>query len=92
MLTIEFTDKAISSISKIGNKIAGRILAKLYWLAEHPDPHSVLVSVKNPPTELAGISRLRIGDYRVILWLEDSTITIYDIGFRSEVYKALGRN
>jgi len=92
MIRIVFTEKADSSLAKIDKKNAERIIAKLYWLAKHPDRHSVLAAVKNPPSELTGVLRLRVGDYRIILWLENDTLTVYDVGLRSEVYKTLGRN
>lgn len=37
--------------------------------------------------ELAGSSRLRLGDYRVLFHLEEDTINIFGVRHRSEVYR-----
>jgi mRNA interferase RelE/StbE len=31
--------------------------------------------------------RLRVGDYRVLFELEANTITVYDFGYRKDIYK-----
>jgi mRNA interferase RelE/StbE len=31
--------------------------------------------------------RLRVGDYRVLFELETNTITVYDFGYRKDIYK-----
>jgi mRNA-degrading endonuclease RelE of RelBE toxin-antitoxin system len=91
MLTVEFTERAIASFGKIEKGKAKRIVDKLTWLAEHPAPQTVLAVVKNTPPELAGVYRLRVGNYRVILWLEEDKIIVYDIGHRSKIYEILNR-
>ncbi len=91
MLNVEFTDRAVASLGKIEKEKAKHIVDKLTWLAEHPAPHKVLAIVRNTPSELAGVYRLRVGVYRVILWLEENKIIVYDIGHRSKIYEILGR-
>lgn len=43
------------------------------------------------PDDLAGLCKLRVGDYRIIYWVyrSDKLIRVYRIQHRSEVYRHL---
>jgi len=69
--------------------IARRIRKKIDHLAAHPE----LISqpLRNPPPDLAGIHKYRIGDYRVLLWVDHNSrvMTFHAVGHRSEIYRNL---
>ena len=43
------------------------------------------------PEDLAGLCKLRVGDYRILYWIYPAkkTVRIYRIQHRSEVYRKL---
>ena len=64
------------------------VLQRLVWLGQNADAiiHHRLV---NMPEDLAGLCRLRIGDYRVLYWVYQakSTLKVYRVQHRREVYR-----
>jgi mRNA-degrading endonuclease RelE of RelBE toxin-antitoxin system len=86
-----FYERAAKVLGALDKKAAARIVTKLEWLARHPDAESVTAKIENAPVGLAGIRRLRVGDYRVILWLDDEAIAVYALGHRADVYDILKR-
>ena len=92
MGTVKFTQRAVTSLEKIGHRERDRIIKKIEWLVEHPHPQSVVTAIKNPPPGLEGIYRLRVGDYRIIIAFENEIIVIYDVGHRSKIYELLKRS
>ena len=66
-----------------------RILDRLYWLAEHPDQAGT--PMKHLPPDLKGLHKFRIGDYRVLFWIDHRTqiITLYGVDHRRSVYGRL---
>jgi mRNA-degrading endonuclease RelE of RelBE toxin-antitoxin system len=47
--------------------------------------------MKHAPRELQGLSKIRVGEWRVLLWLDEKskTITLYRVGHRKEIYQNL---
>jgi mRNA-degrading endonuclease RelE of RelBE toxin-antitoxin system len=86
MRIVKFTNRAVASLEKIGDKDSKRILGKIEWLADHPHPQSLVTAIKNPPPGLEGICRLRVGDYRIIIAFENEVVVVYDVGHRSKIY------
>jgi mRNA interferase RelE/StbE len=84
-LKIKFTKKADSSLDRLPKQIALRILAKLEWLSEHTQVR--IKQLAGLPSELSGLLKYRIGDYRVLFWITEDSIIVYRIGHRSEIYK-----
>jgi len=43
------------------------------------------------PDDLSGLQKYRIGDWRVLFWVDDSKkeITLYSVKHRKEIYKKL---
>jgi len=76
-------DKALK---KLHRGTAAQIIAALERIAEREDPRS---SGKPLTGALAGYWRYRIGDYRVLAEIQDSSLTIVaiDAGHRSKVYR-----
>ena len=59
------------------------------WLAGHLE---ILRSpLRHLPEDLKGLHKYRVGDYRVLLWVdrEADMLTLYGIRHRSEVYDFL---
>lgn len=54
-------------------------------------PRGSQVSSKNPPKDLKGLQKYRIGDYRILLWVDHDkrVITIYGVEHRRSVYNDL---
>jgi mRNA interferase RelE/StbE len=85
MYTIRFADDAINELMNLDRATAKRIMSKISWLAQNADTIEPL----GLRGELAGFSKLRIGDYRVIYELiaENKILNIHFVGHRSEIYK-----
>jgi len=76
-------------LAKLDRQVAGRIAKKLEWLACHPDLLSQ--PLRNLPARLARLQKYRIGDYRVLLWVDhaERTIILYAVAHRSSIYRNL---
>lgn len=70
--------------------MAPRVLRKVEWLAEHPE--SLRFPLRHLPEALKGLHKYRVGDYRVLLWVdhEARVLTLYGVRHRDEVYGRLG--
>lgn len=81
LLATEFED----SLRKLDKSIARRILVKLYGLCELDEPQARCKALAGP---LAGLWRMRVGDYRVLLDIRRGELVIValDVGHRSSVY------
>lgn len=80
-------DKGVErSLAKLDQQIAKRITSKLREIANLDDPRSV---GKPLVGNLAGLWRYRVGDYRIICYIDDSelVILVVDVDHRSEVYR-----
>lgn len=74
---------------KLDTSIQKRIDKKIRWAAAHPETLSQ--ALRNMPEDLTGLQKLRIGDYRVLLWVDhaDRQLVLYAVGHRSSIYKSL---
>ena len=65
--------------------VARRIIARMNWLAENVNAvrHQALKG------DLAGLYKLRVGDYRIIheILHDEESIVIHTIGHRREIYR-----
>ena len=84
MWHIVFTKRARKDLIALERQVSKRIFSKLEKAAENP---------KKQFSELVGsdYSKLRIGDYRVIVFLkfEEKLIEVRRIGHRRNIYKKL---
>lgn len=73
------------SLRKLDKPTTRRILVKLYGLVDLDDPRARCKALTGP---LAGLWRLRVGDYRVLLDIQRDELVIValDVGHRSSVY------
>lgn len=80
-------DKGLERVlAKLDLQIAKRITSKLREIANLDDPRSV---GKPLVGHLAGLWRYRVGDYRIICYIDDGelVILVVDVDHRSEVYR-----
>ena len=84
--TTSFFDK---DIKKLDRQIAKRIIEKIEWLAENPN--LLRFSIKHMPKELEGLQKYRIGDWRILFWVDHSKkeIILYGVDHRKTIYKDL---
>ncbi|GAB3817020.1 type II toxin-antitoxin system RelE/ParE family toxin [Tessaracoccus terricola] len=73
------------SLRKLDRQVARRILTKLYALAELQEPQTRCKALTGP---LAGLWRLRVGDFRVLLDIRRGELVIValDADHRSSIY------
>ena len=89
MYRIETTPDFDKDFKNMDREIALRILKKVEWLSQHPEV--LRFPLKNPPKDLEGLQKYRIGDYRVLLWVDHNkhVITLYGVEHRRSVYDDL---
>ena len=87
---VEIGDQADVQVAELDAAIAGSVERKIQWLAGNAAAmiHRRLVGM---PEDLAGLCKLRVGDYRILYWVYPSKklVRIYRIQHRSEVYRQL---
>jgi len=86
---IATTPEFDADFRKLDRDIARRIIKKLEWLSHHPE--TLRFPLKHPPKDLKGIQKYRIGDHRVLLWVDHNVrqITLYSVEHRRSVYDDL---
>jgi mRNA interferase RelE/StbE len=79
------TNEYETSLKKLDRTIAVRITKKLYWLARQENPESLCKPLTG---DLAGLWRVRAGDYRIIIDIQQTNLIIVgiDAGHRSKIY------
>ena len=77
---ILWDEKAYDSLNKLEHSISRRILKKVDELSENPFSKDI--------KRLKGSNdfRLRVGDYRVIFYIEKDLIQILKVGHRKNIY------
>jgi len=83
MLEVRFSARAVKEFSKIDGKARRRIEEKIKQYAN--EPAALAANVKRLRGE--GTLRLRVGDFRVVFFLEGRTMTILKIAHRREIYR-----
>lgn len=87
---VEIGRKADAQLAELDAAIGGSVERKIQWLAENAAVmvHRRLVEM---PADLAGLCKLRVGDYRILYWNypNQKLVRIYRIQHRSEVYRRL---
>ena len=81
MYSIEWKENALRNLEKLDKSITSRIVKNIEEMQEDP--------FKKDVRRLKGSSlfRLRVGDYRVIFEIQNTTITIMKIGHRQHIYE-----
>ena len=83
--SVELTPRAKKALSQLDRSVQKRVVGKLQEIQGADDPRDFLKSMTGP---LTGMFRLRVGDYRVIVDIQDERCVILalDVGHRSVVY------
>jgi len=85
---VEIGSKAQKQLDSLDAVIAVSIERKILWLSENAADlvHRRLVGM---PGDLEGLSKVRLGDYRILYWIypEKKLIRIYRVQHRSDVYR-----
>lgn len=85
MYCIRILQKATRELERLDKPIARRIAERITWLAANLD------DIRPEPFKgnLAGLYKLRIGDYRVVyeILYDEKMIVIHQVGHRSEIYR-----
>jgi len=85
-----FLPESEEDLGDLDSAIRKRCLAKIEWLAFHPE-----VLGKKPlqhlPIALKGLNSYPMGDWRILYWVyhRHRCVKIYGVQHRSEVYKHL---
>ena len=85
MYYVRILDSAIRELARLDKPVGRRIVERINWLALRVDE----IRLEPLKGELAGLYKLRVGDYRVIYEIlhEEQTIVIHAIGQRREIYR-----
>ncbi|MBI4824139.1 MAG: type II toxin-antitoxin system RelE/ParE family toxin [Nitrospirae bacterium] len=89
MYRIDTTPDFDKDIKSLDSSTASRIIKKIEWLACHPD--LMKHPMKYLPKEMKSLQKYRVGDYRVLFWVDHNHkfITLYGVEHRRTVYKKL---
>ncbi len=89
MYRIVTTRQFDEDFRKLEHDSAVRVISKLERLSEHPE--ALRFPLKHMPRDLKGLHKYRIGDYRLLLWIDNKVkvLTLYAIRHRSSIYKSL---
>ena len=84
--TIALTSRFEKKLSGLDRQAAKRILVRLYGLSALEAPQARCKPLTGP---LAGLWRLRVGDYRVIVDIQENNLVIValDTDHRSQIYE-----
>jgi len=81
---------AETDLGRLPDAVRTAILRRLEWLrlGAHTIVHHRLHGM---PPDLAGLCRIRYGDYRILYWhyRGDRVLKVYRVQHRSEVYRGL---
>jgi len=87
---IEVGSKARTQLDQLDATVGAAVERKIIWLAQNAGTmvHRRLAAM---PEDLAGLCKLRIGDWRILYWIyhAQKIVRIYRIQHRSEVYRDL---
>lgn len=85
---VEVGSAADAQLAALDFAIGTSVERKILWLAENAAVvvHRRLVGM---PDELAGLCKLRVGNWRILYWVyhPQTLIRIYRVQHRSEVYR-----
>lgn len=95
MTTVEYTPESAKELSKLDRQAASRIRAYMGEVGKLADPRS---RGKGLTSNLSGLWRYRVGDYRIISRITETrpedeppqtviTVLVVHIGHRSEIYR-----
>ena len=80
MYELRILDDAGKDLAKLDKPVGRRIMRRLKWLGEHLDE----IQLESLTGRLAGLNKLRVGDYRVIYGVlaNERKIVVHAAGHR----------
>jgi mRNA interferase RelE/StbE len=86
MFRVEFLPEALEDLKRLDRAVVHRVLKKLRWLSENFDS----LQPEGLSGPLAGLTKLRVGDYRVLYEAErvEKRLTVHFVGHRRDIYKS----
>ena len=84
MYSVTIKKSAAKSIEKLPKKVVNEIIPAIRNLSENPRPNGV-----KKLTTSEDLWRIRVGDYRVVYWIEDDVkvVDVTQVAHRSNVYR-----
>jgi mRNA interferase RelE/StbE len=78
-------DTAARELAKLDKPSGRRVVERIHWLAANLDS----IKPEALTGDLAGLYKLRAGDYRIVYEIlhDEQTIVIHIVGHRREVYR-----
>lgn len=91
MYQIKTTPTFDKDLKKLDRQVAKRIIKKIELLAKNPK--LLRYQVKYLPEDLAGLEKYRIGDWRILFWVDHKKkeIALYGVEHRKSIYKRFYR-
>jgi mRNA interferase RelE/StbE len=85
MYQVRFLKPATGDLARLDKSVGARIVQRIRWLAESVDA----IQPRRLRGELAGLSRIREGDYRIIYQVlrREKTVVVHCIGHRRDIYR-----
>jgi mRNA interferase RelE/StbE len=85
MYTVRILKAAAIELKQLDKSVGLRIVKRINWLTKNCDK----INHQSLKGDLAGLYKLREGDYRIIYQIlrKDSVILIHGIGHRREIYR-----
>ncbi|MFW6048462.1 MAG: type II toxin-antitoxin system RelE family toxin [Candidatus Natronoplasma sp.] len=83
-MNIEWTHRALKDLEDLESHIAQRIIDKVEDATDFPDHYL-------SPLKGYDLYKIRIGDYRAIVSVEDEKMTVVTTDHRKNIYKSLKR-
>ncbi len=83
MPKVEWDRDALDDLDKIDGPIVKRILNKISWLSQYFDA----ITPEPLSADMAGLFKLRVGDWRIVYEIGKNIIVIKAVGHRREIYK-----
>jgi mRNA interferase RelE/StbE len=85
MYQIRILDEAARELGRLDKSVGQRIVKRIRWLGENLEDIDPLAL----RGDLAGLYKLRVGDYRVLYEIlgDKKTIVIHLIGHRKDIYR-----
>lgn len=82
MHKVEWEKEALDDLQNIDKPILKRILNKISWFSQHFDN----ITPEPLSGDLAGMFKVRVGDWRIVYTIKNEVIVIQAVGHRREIY------
>ena len=85
MYQIRIQDSAAGELAQLDRQVARRVVKRIRWLAANVET----IKPEALSGDLAGLYKLRVGDYRVVYEVLDAEqmIVVHLLGHRREIYR-----